>query len=169
MFAWLFTQYRKPGRLHFGSKWLNLHGRLLIGSPERFGLQECSENVLTSYYYLRADRKMPVTDDGKFDAWRLDALRASQVRHASEKHVSKAGFIVASAACLALCFSAMVIQKGSSLVSSSSNAVTADQVRVGRLTVEECTVKDFRGQLVGKEREDCLEQGKRIKNKMEGR
>ena len=41
MFGWLFTQYRKPGRLHFGSKWLNLHGRFFIGNPESFGLSDC--------------------------------------------------------------------------------------------------------------------------------
>ncbi len=111
MFGWLFTQYRKPGKLHFGSKWLNLHGRFFIGNPERFGLSDCRENVLTSYYYLRADRKMPVANDEDFDAWRMDGLRASQVRHASEKHVSKAGFLVTSAACVALCFGALVVNK----------------------------------------------------------
>lgn len=40
MFGWLFTQYRKPGKLHFGSKWLNLHGRFFIGNPESFGLAD---------------------------------------------------------------------------------------------------------------------------------
>ena len=83
----------KAGKLHFGSKWLNLHGRFFIGNPERFGLSDCRENVLTSYYYLRADRKMPVANDEDFDAWRMDALRASQVRHASENMCPKPAFL----------------------------------------------------------------------------
>lgn len=152
MFAWLFTQYRKPGKLHFGSKWLNLHGRLFIGSPERFGLQDCRDNVLTSYYYLRADRKIPVTDDGEFDAWKLDALRASQVRHASEKHVSKAGFIVTSTACLMLCAAAMIVQRVKATV----------PVSIGSLTPSQCQEKSDRGALFGAELSQCEKQAEEV-------
>lgn len=148
MFAWLFTQYRKPGKLHFGSKWMSLHGRVLIGSPESFGLQDCRENVLKSFYYLRADRKMPVGDDGEYDAWKLDALRASQVRRASEKHISKAGFLVVSAACLVLCFGAMVINKGKAGFSTPA-------LGGALLSFDECKQKYAQGTLKGEELIAC--------------
>ncbi|WP_175402459.1 hypothetical protein [Xanthomonas graminis] len=157
MFGWLFTQYRTPGKLHFGSKWLNLHGRMFIGNPENFGLQDCRNNVLTSYYYLRADRKMPVSDDGEFDAWRMDALRASQVRHASEKHVSKAGFLVTSAACVALCFGAMVINKAKATLPSSSAGQAASA-----LSLEKCIEKEAMKTLGGKELQDCIALAKKM-------
>ena len=150
MFGWLFTQYRTPGKLHFGSKWLNLHGRLFIGAPENFGLQDCRQNVLASYYYLRADRKMPVADDADFDAWRMDALRASQVRHASEKHVSKAGFLVTSAACVALCFGAFVISKAK----GTSPAGAAIQVTPS-LTLGQCAQKYRTGTITAQEIVAC--------------
>ena len=149
MFAWLFTQYRKPGKLHFGSKWLNLHGRVFIGSPESFGLSDCRENVLKSFYYLRADRKPPVGDTGEYDAWKMDALRASQVRHASEKHISKAGFIATSAACLVLCFGAMVVNKGKAGFSMPTFGS-------GSLSIEECSKKDAEGTLKGDELNACV-------------
>ncbi|WP_363730715.1 hypothetical protein [Stenotrophomonas indicatrix] len=148
MFAWLFTQYRKPGKLHFGSKWMNLHGRVFIGNPESFGLQDCRENVLKSFYYLRADRKMPVGDDGEYDAWKLDALRASQVRHASEKHISKAGFLAVSATCLVLCFGAMVVNKGKAGFSAPSLGGAA-------LSLNECKQKYGEGTLQREELIAC--------------
>ncbi len=153
MFGWLFVQYREKGKLHFGSKWLNLLGRTFIGSPESFGLQDCRENVLKSFYYLRADRKMPVADDGEHEAWKTDSLRASQVRHASEKYVSKAGFVVTATACMALCFGAMVVLKAKGITQSTS----LPSLSAPALTMQECEQKSVKGQLTGNERSACIE------------
>ena len=102
MFKWLFTQYREPGKLHFGSKWLNLHGRLFLGSPESFGMGHLSEGVRRTFYYLRADRRPPVRDDAAYDAWTKDRLYASKVEQVAERWGAKAGFLACAPLCLVL-------------------------------------------------------------------
>ena len=103
MLAWLFTQYRTAGKLRFGSKWLNRHGRLLLGSPESLGMGHLSEDVRRSYYYLRADRVPPVEDGDAYTNWTKDRLYASQVQQVSERWVAKAAFVGGSVLCGALC------------------------------------------------------------------
>jgi len=102
MLASLFTQYRKPGQLRFGSKWLNLHGRLFLGSPESYGMGHLSEGVRRAHYYLRADRVPPVEDADAYTNWTKDRLYASQVQQVSERWISKASFLVGAILCLAL-------------------------------------------------------------------
>lgn len=102
MFKWLFTQYREPGKLHFGSKWLNLHGRLFLGSPESLGMGHLSEGVRRTFYYLRADRRPPVRDDAAYEAWTKDRLYASKVEQVAERWVAKAGFLACAPLCLVL-------------------------------------------------------------------
>lgn len=112
MLAWLFTQYRTPGQLHFGSKWLNLHGRLFLGSPESYGMGHLSELVRRTYYYLRADRVPPVEDGDAYTAWTKDRLYASQVQQVSERWVAKASFVVGSVLCVALCIGGWIGRQG---------------------------------------------------------
>ena len=102
MFQWLFTQYREPGKLHFGSKWMSLHGRLLIGSPESLGMGHLTEAVRRSFYYLRADRVPPVDNDAAYEAWTKDRLYASQVEQVAERWVAQAGFLVIAPLCAVL-------------------------------------------------------------------
>lgn len=111
MLAWLFTQYRTAGDLRFGSKWLSLHGRLFLGSPESYGMGHLSEQVRRSYYYLRADRVPPVDDANAYTNWTKDRLYASQVQQVSERWVAKASFVVGASLCVALCVGGWLVRK----------------------------------------------------------
>ena len=67
-------------KIHFGSKFLALHGRLLIASPTEFlGIRKNMEgSVAQSFYYLQQDRYLP-TDKKSAEIWEQDQLLATQV------------------------------------------------------------------------------------------
>ncbi len=67
-------------KIHFGSKFLALHGRLLIASPTEFlGKRKNMEgSVAQSFYYLQQDRYLP-TDKKSAETWEQDQLLATQV------------------------------------------------------------------------------------------
>ncbi len=56
IFDRLFLQYRKDDKPWFGSRWMNLHGRLFIGDPKELGLEDVDKNLLRTYYYDKVDR-----------------------------------------------------------------------------------------------------------------
>ncbi|EKT4082934.1 hypothetical protein QEG29_001143 [Stenotrophomonas maltophilia] len=67
-------------KIHFGSKFLALHGRLLIASSTEFlGKRKDMEgSVAQSFYYLEQDRYLPF-DKKKSEEWEQDQLLATQV------------------------------------------------------------------------------------------
>lgn len=67
-------------RIHFGSKFLTLHGRLLIASPTEFlgKRKDMDGSVAQSFYYLQQDRYLP-TDKKNADIWERDQLLATQI------------------------------------------------------------------------------------------
>ncbi|MEE6228446.1 hypothetical protein [Stenotrophomonas maltophilia] len=67
-------------KIHFGSKFLALHGRLLIANATEFlGKRKNMEgSVAQSFYYLEQDRYLP-NDKSKSEEWEQDQLLATQV------------------------------------------------------------------------------------------
>ncbi|MBN5156114.1 hypothetical protein JY425_14725 [Stenotrophomonas maltophilia] len=67
-------------KIHFGSKFLALHGRLLIANSTEFlGKRKDMEgSVAQSFYYLEQDRYLPF-DKKKSEEWEQDQLLATQV------------------------------------------------------------------------------------------
>lgn len=67
-------------KIHFGSKFLALHGRLLIASPTEFlgKRKDMKGSVAQSFYYLQQDRYLP-TDKKSAEVWEQDQLLATQV------------------------------------------------------------------------------------------
>lgn len=90
-------------RIHFGSKFLALHGRLLIASPTEFlGKRKDMEgSVAQSFYYLEQDRYLP-NDKKKSDEWEQDQLLATQVVEEFRKPVAFRAVLLVLFAALAL-------------------------------------------------------------------
>lgn len=90
IFDQLFKQYRKR-KLSFGSRWLHLHGKLFLGEPSRLGLErdEVGAGVYDSYYYIPSDRVPVCSTPESRKQWQLGQLNATQVRVASQPHISK--------------------------------------------------------------------------------
>lgn len=67
-------------KIHFGSKFLALHGRLLVANSTEFlGKRKNMEgSVAQSFYYLQQDRYLP-TDKKSAEVWEQDQLLATQV------------------------------------------------------------------------------------------
>lgn len=87
---------RAKKKIHFGSKFLALHGRLLIASPTEFlGKRKDMEgSVAQSFYYLEQDRYLPF-DKKKSEEWEQDQLLATQVVEEFRKPIAlRAVFLV---------------------------------------------------------------------------
>ncbi|MBL8264185.1 MAG: hypothetical protein KF800_00240 [Lysobacter sp.] len=113
LFGWLFAQYRDSRRLLFGSRWMNLHGRLFLGPPETLGLAEdlIGENVRRTYFYLPTDRHPP-TDERAFKKWQKDQLYATQTREASQPHVALGASLIGVALCTCMTLAAAQLSNG---------------------------------------------------------
>lgn len=95
----LFPFLKRRGKMLFGSKWLNLHGKLLIGTPESMGLPlDGSPGVEKSFYYLKVDRKLPKT--GELRSWESSQLYATQIREAGRPYVAKTASFMAFLVCV---------------------------------------------------------------------
>ena len=93
----MFNQYKKGGGSQFGSFWLNLHGRLLIGSPKHNELGDVMPELQKTYYYLKGDRFSQPRDRLKF---RQDNLLLTTAREAERPLVAKAVSVAAIVLCL---------------------------------------------------------------------
>lgn len=89
--------------LFFGSKWMNLHGRVLLGHPKVFlgSERQGAGTVAQSFYYLKADRYLP-TDENIISNWKEDQLKATQVREVFRKHVALRAVLITTVLCMAL-------------------------------------------------------------------
>jgi len=128
LFGWLFVQYRDSRRLLFGSRWMNLHGRLFLGPPETLGLAEdlIGENVRRTYFYLPTDRHPP-TDEKAFKKWQKDQLYATQTREASQPHIAMGASFIGIALCMGMTLAAAQLSKGPPAISmfAGGSAITA--------------------------------------------
>lgn len=93
----MFNQYKKGGGAQFGSLWLNLHGRLLIGSPKHNELGDVMPELQKTYYYLKSDRFSQPRDRLKF---RQDNLLLTTAREAERPLIAKAAGVGAMVLCL---------------------------------------------------------------------
>ncbi|MCF7220978.1 hypothetical protein [Marilutibacter chinensis] len=106
IFDQLFKQYRKR-KLSFGSRWLHLHGKLFLGEPSKLGLErdEVGAGVYDSYYYIPSDRVPVCSTPESRKQWQLGQLNATQIRVASQPHISKGvslALLTFTLACVAL-------------------------------------------------------------------
>lgn len=128
LFGWLFVQYRDSRRLLFGSRWMNLHGRLFLGPPETLGLAEdlIGENVRRTYFYLPTDRHPP-TDEKAFKKWQKDQLYATQTREASQSHIAMGASLIGVALCTCMTLAAAQLSKSTpvSLFAGGGSAAVA--------------------------------------------
>ena len=99
IFNLLFNQYKRGKSKLFGSTWLNIHGRLLIGNPRDNGLEDVDPELQRSYYYLKEDRFSQPTDRLKF---RQENMLLTVNREAERPRAALAASVLAMAACLAI-------------------------------------------------------------------
>jgi len=90
-------------KIHFGSKFLTLHGRLLIASSTEFlGKRKDMEgSVAQSFYYLEQDRYLPF-DKKKSEEWEQDQLLATQVVEEFRKPLALRAVLLVFLAAVAL-------------------------------------------------------------------
>lgn len=90
-------------KIHFGSKFLALHGRLLIANSTEFlGKRKDMEgSVAQSFYYLEQDRYLP-TDKKKSEEWEQDQLLATQVVEEFRKPLALRAVLLVFVVALAL-------------------------------------------------------------------
>lgn len=126
LFGWLFVQYRDSRKLLFGSRWMNLHGRLFLGPPETLGLVEdlIGENVRRTYFYLPTDRHPP-TDEKAFKKWQKDQLYATQTREASQPHIAMGASFIGIALCTGITLAAAQLSTGMPPISLFAGSGTA--------------------------------------------
>lgn len=127
---------KKKGQkvLFFGSRWMNLHGRVLLGQPKVFlGTdKQGAGTVAQSFYYLKADRYLP-TDENIASQWKEDQLKATQVREVFRKHVALRAVLVTTVLCFGLGFVAAKGTKGESPSATSFLSGLKDKLpKVGR-------------------------------------
>lgn len=110
--------------LFFGSRWMNLHGRVLLGQPKVFlgSDKQGAGTVGQSFYYLKADRYLP-TDENIASQWKEDQLKATQVREVFRKHVAMRAVLVTTVLCFGL---GLVAAKGTMGESSAASALLSD-------------------------------------------
>lgn len=89
----LFLQYKKNNKPWFGSLWMNLHGRFLIGDPKKLGLDNFNPDLLKTYYYDKVDRFTKPKDIVEF---RKDNLRLMYIREAERPRISFAVWITST-------------------------------------------------------------------------
>lgn len=120
--------------LFFGSRWMNLHGRLLLGDPKVL-LGSDKQGAWTAalpFYYLKADRYLP-TDENLASQWKEDQLKATQVREVFRKHVALRAVLVTTVVCLGLSLVAATGTKRDSPAASSFLSSMKDKLlQVGR-------------------------------------
>lgn len=99
----LFPLLSREVRLSFGSKWMNWHGRLLIGSPEKLGLliHDLKSEVSRTFYFLRIDRNMP-TGSTELNHWRNSQLLATQIREMGKPYVARNTVVITMLFCLVM-------------------------------------------------------------------
>lgn len=120
--------------LFFGSRWMNLHGRVLLGQPRVFlgSDKQGAGTVAQSLYYLKADRYLP-TDENIIPAWKEDQLKATQVREVFRKHVALRAVLVTTVLCFGLGLVAARGTEGESPSASSFLSSIKDKLpKVGR-------------------------------------
>lgn len=89
-------------KVHFGSKFLALHGRLLIANSTEFlgKRKDMDGSVAQSFYYLEQDRYLPA-DKRKSEEWEQDQLLATQVVEEFRKPVAIRSVLLALGVSLA--------------------------------------------------------------------
>ena len=120
--------------LFFGSRWMNLHGRLLLGDPKvLLGIdKQGAWTAALPFYYLKADRYLP-TDENLASQWKEDQLKATQVREVFRKHVALRAVLVTTVLCLGLGLVAARGTKGESPTATSLLSGLKDKLpKVGR-------------------------------------
>jgi hypothetical protein len=110
----LFMQYQDTTTLTFASRWMNLHGKVLIGSVKDKGL-DVREDLARSYYYIREERDLPEGEKDR-EQWRVHSILLSQYRSLEARTVAKGAALFAMSVCLALVFSAGTIRAGGAKV-----------------------------------------------------
>lgn len=128
----LFPFLKRRGRMLFGSKWLNLHGKLLIGTPESLGLpSDGNPGVEKSFYYLKVDRKLPKT--GELRSWESSQLYATQIREAGRPYVAKTASFMAFLVCvvvLAVAIPVPLVMKEAKAIAAVAEAKAAEEERL---------------------------------------
>ena len=98
----LFLQYQDGKKTTFGSWWMNLHGRFLLGSPEENGLGDTRKDLQHSAYFIAPDRIPPTNDSEAMKDWKKESILYAQYRCTSEKGISRGTFYVGLPIVLAL-------------------------------------------------------------------
>lgn len=113
-------------KIHFGSKFLALHGRLLIASPTEFlGIRKNMEgSVAQSFYYLQQDRYLP-TDKKSAEVWEQDQLLATQVVEEFRSVVGIRAVVLVLLLSLALGTAGAFTEKAVSAASGSGFSIQA--------------------------------------------
>lgn len=93
----------KRRKVFFGSKMLNLHGKVFIGSPVMFlgTRDEMRGTVHQDFYNLEHDRYPPVQHE-KLMEWQDDQLLATQVIETFRHPITKRGVVLIAAFSLLL-------------------------------------------------------------------
>lgn len=96
--GFLFVAYRDPNSTTFASWWLNLHGRVLIGSPKKaFTERGIAAPLIKSYYYTKDDRSMEGVNTVR---WMEDSIFVNAYRRYQEQAVAVAAARGAIVVCM---------------------------------------------------------------------
>ena len=122
MFESLFRQFRTKVKSADGSRWMHLHGRLLIGSVESKGLGPLHPDVIRTYYYFHKDR-YPLDGVMTQSGWGRDCQRADIRRRVEASYVGVYACLLSTALITAMLFAFMMMMGLGSLGSKVGSAV----------------------------------------------
>ncbi|MGV7183775.1 hypothetical protein [Xanthomonas axonopodis] len=122
MFESLFRQFRTKAKAADGSRWMHLHGHLLIGSVESKGLGALHPDVIRTYYYFKKDR-YPMDGVMTMKEWGRDCQRADIRRRIESSYVGVYACILSTALISAMLATFMILSGLGSLGGKVSGAV----------------------------------------------
>lgn len=138
----LFPAYRDARNAkEFGSRFMNLLGRVFMGSPESKGLGHVMPALRDTYYYCKHDRLIP---PGEVEQWFKDSILVSEYRQLEHREISKATRLAVSLyAVLAVVLVAMLPGTSSTSTGGALPNLTGGanaQTTAENLTQRECQI-----------------------------
>lgn len=136
----LFPAYRtNPNAKDFGSHFMNLLGRVFMGSPQSKGLGGVMPALRDTYYYCKHDRLIPKGKEAE-DKWLKGSILLSEYRQVEHREISKATWMAVSLyAVLAVgAVGLFTGEDGSSSARSSLPSITGPAAFDGEISQQEC-------------------------------
>jgi hypothetical protein len=121
IFDMLFNQYKRGKSILFGSVWLNIHGRLLIGNPRDNELDSVHPELQRTYYHLKEDRFSHPVDRLEY---RQQSMLLTTNREAERKRIAKAVSVLSMTAVFAVAGAAGVKSIGDGVASKVKGATS---------------------------------------------